>query len=188
MGTAALVLAAPTTAEAWLVLTDRSDTSAPDRADLAERLVTTNERATQAGFAVAKGLRIIGDARRADGVVPDAWIARLCDLEVMWLDALFDLDDVAHEAALVEPAWVEVPLGERAVASTEVGWVRISRLYTRVLQQVSTLTDIDTAWDRLGGMDPSRPGDASDVAGFKKRGRELVRAVTTETYRTKETT
>jgi hypothetical protein len=177
IGAARAVVAAPTTEAAWLALTDRLP---PGGAYLAARLTATHDRAAQAGYALGQALLKIGERRTTTpGPLPPVWVARLADLAVEELDALWALDDAAHAAA-VEPAWVEVESDSqdrpgRAVPAEELSWARVARLLGRTVQCVAGLADADAVWDRMGAIDVGRELDAADLDAIKDKCRETVR-------------
>lgn len=168
----------PTNDAGWLALVDRLPAGG---GLLAARLVACLSRSDEAGAAVVKGLKAIGDRRRAKEHVPDQWIDRLADLIVEGYDAVCCLDDAAHDAAHV-PQWVEVPADQRPIPSTEVSWPRIARLVRRAVQAIPGDSWNDAVSDSLALIDPYRDCTADEVERIRGACREAVRQAVRASY------
>jgi hypothetical protein len=171
MGCCRAVVAAPSSDSAWVALTERLPAGG---GYLAARLTACLSRVDDATAATAKGLAAIGEKTRAGELVPASWVSRLADLEVEWLESLWALDDAAHQAA-VEPRWVEVAPGERAIPAEETSWARVSRIVARELQQISQMQLPDDLYEQWCALDVSQPCAEGDVEGVKAKGRAAIR-------------
>lgn len=144
-----------------------------------------------------------------DGGVPPTWTSRLdqlirdhaveveelgvvvdvlADLIVEEFDALVAWDDVAHQAALVEPAWVEIPPGERAIPPDETSWARLSRIVAREIALVGGMELSDAAYDAHCALDATRPCEGSDLDQVTAGCRAAIRIAVVAHYGHKETT